>query len=134
MANSAQPVVLTVPRGPAALSAMRLVVGWVASCHDMPLDQIDDINLALETLLAGEPAQGDALALTLGSADGWLDVSLAGLHGVGLRTNLRAGEAFAPSEQWPLDVRLFLGALLDEYGVEDCDSDSFSVLMRKQIC
>lgn len=134
MAKSAQPVVLTVPRGPSALSAMRLMVGWVASCNDLALDQIDDMNLALETLLAGEDQQGGPLELSISTADGVLVVSLEGLQADGLRMNLQAGESFTPSSHWPLDVRLFLGALLDDYRVVDCEAGTFGVSMRKRIC
>lgn len=113
---------------------MRLVVGWVASCNDLALDQIDDINLALETLLAGEDDQGDPLELRLSTECGVIDVSLAGLQGQALRMNLEAGDSFSPSACWPLDVRLFLGALLDDYSVVTYDADCFGVLMQKRIC
>lgn len=113
---------------------MRLVVGWVASCTDLALDQIDDINLALETLLAGEEDQGDPLELRLSSEHGVVDVSLAGLRDDALRMNLEAGDSFSPSARWPLDVRLFLGALLDDYRVVTGGADSFGVLMQKRTC
>ena len=71
MADTGDRVVLTTPRGSLALSAMRVVTGWVASCHDLPLDRLDDIQLAIETLLAEEPATGGDLSLTrLGRAGG----------------------------------------------------------------
>ena len=133
MANAPQSVVLTVPRGPFALSAMRLVVGWVASCNDLPLDRIDDVNLALETLISGEVEQGAALELSLSAWDGVLEVSLQGLCSSGLRANLQESESFSPSFEWPLDIRLFLGALLDDYKMVDPDAESFGVLMQKRI-
>ena len=115
---------------------MRLVVGWVASYNDLPLDQIDDINLALETLVSGEPESDrkqDALSLNLSTQDGELHVLLQGLLSSDLLANLKAGNDFVASSEWPLDIRIFLRALVDEYGVVGCDETSFGVLMKKRI-
>lgn len=134
MAKTAHPVVLTVPRGASSISAMRLVVGWVGSCNDVPLEQIDDINLALETLVAGESEQGGPFSLTLSTEEDEVRVVLNGLDSRHLRANLEAGDEFTPSVNWPLDVRIFLSALTDEYILVDCGEVKYGVLMKKRIC
>ncbi len=130
---SGEPVLLSVPRGAFALSAMRVVAGWVASCNDIALDQLDDIDLALETLLAGESTGGAPLSLSIDVRQGSVYVLLQGLQSRALRANLQSGADFRGSADWPLDIRLFLGALVDEYESCDCDGGSFSVRMRKRI-
>jgi hypothetical protein len=133
VADSEEPVVLTVPRGSLALSAMRVVVGWVASCNDVALDELDDIDLAIETLLAGEQPKGATYSLSVSAGDGSMHVLLGGLQSKALRANLQAGKAFAASADWPLDIRLFLGALVDGYEVVGCGAATFAVSMQKRI-
>lgn len=133
MADLAEPVVLTVPRGVFALSAMRIVAGWVASCNDLALDELDDLDLALETLLAGEPAVGERLSLSIWVVDWTVRVLLEGLQSQALQANLKAGESFEPSVDWPLDIRLFLSALVDSYEVVGCRAETFGISMRKRI-
>jgi hypothetical protein len=133
LADSAVPVVLSVPRGSLALSAMRVVVGWVASCNDVALDELDDIDLAIETLLAGEDTQGEPYSLRVSAVDGSIHVLLEGLQSKALQANLQAGKGFAASADWPLDIRLFLTALVDVYELVGCGSGTFAVSMQKRI-
>lgn len=63
MSETADIVVLRIPRGAKALSVMRVVISGFASRHDMPLDKLDDLQLAIETLLAEEPSVGNELVL-----------------------------------------------------------------------
>jgi hypothetical protein len=133
VADTVESVVLTVPWGDSALPAMRAVTGWMASRNDLPLDELDDINLGLETLVSGEHPEGPPLSLTVSVVDRSVRVLLMGLQNEALRANLQAVDSFATSTGWPLDVRLFLSALLDEYEVVGCDGGTFGVEMRKRI-
>jgi hypothetical protein len=133
VAEPFEPVILTVPRGAFALSAMRVVAGWVASCNDLALDELDDLDLALETLLAGEPAVGERLSLSIWVMDRTVQVLLEGLQSQALHANLEASDSFRPSAEWPLDIRLFLGALVDSYELVGCGAETFGISMRKRI-
>jgi hypothetical protein len=115
------------------MSAMRVVTGWVASRHDLALDQLDDVDLAVETVLAGEPAQGDPLSLTVTVVSGEVCLRLDGLTNQALRSNLDACCQFQPTAEWPLDVRLFLSAFLDAYAVIEGEGAGFGVSMQKRI-
>jgi len=126
-------VILTVPRSGSALPAMRVVAGWMATCSDLPLDQLDDLNLAIETLLVGEPEAGGALTLRFYVRSGMAHVEVQGLESQSLRANLLAGQVFKPSVEWPLDVRVFLAALVDEYDVGESCAGTFKVSLRKRI-
>jgi hypothetical protein len=133
VADTNDRVVLSAPRGNLALSAMRVVVGWLASCHDLPLDRLDDVNLAIETLLAEEADEGGALSLTLSVEAGVFDVMLDGLENRDLKSTLVATEPFKPSQGCPLDVSLFLNALVDDYRVVPGGARAFGVRMQKRI-
>jgi hypothetical protein len=112
---------------------MRVVAGWVASCNDLALDELDDLNLALETLLAAESSYGEPLTLTLWVVDRKVEVLLEGLQSEALRANLAGGPSFEPSPEWPLDIRLFLSALVDSYEVVGCGTTVFGVSMHKRV-
>jgi hypothetical protein len=126
-------VFFSVPHGGLALSAMRVVAGWVASCHDLPLDRLDDIHLAIETLLGEESDGGGALSLTLWVEGDALEVLLDGLKNPDLQSALARTEPFEPSQGCPLDVTLFLDALVDSYLLVPGSSGAFGVRMQKRI-
>jgi hypothetical protein len=115
------------------LPAMRVVVGWVASRNDLALDQFDDITLALETLVAGEANDGSPISLTVSVSEGTVHLLLEGLQNRSLQANLQARESTELSAAWPLDIRLFLGALVDTYKVVAVGPQDFGVEMRKRI-
>jgi hypothetical protein len=133
VSDTAEPIILTFPRGGYVLPAMRVVAGWVASRNQLALDQLDDTTLAIETLVAGEPAEGCPVSLSVYVVDGCMHVLLGGLQNLDLQANLESDQTFDPSPKWPLDVRLFLGALVDEYKVVERGAGVFSVEMRKRI-
>jgi hypothetical protein len=126
-------VSLRTPRGSRALPVMRVVLGWVASCHDLPLDRLDDVQLAVETLCAEEPEEGGELSLALTMVQGQLTVRLEGLQNHLVKANLLATDVFRPCEGCRLDVSLFLGALVNAYRVVADQSDSFAVEMTKRV-
>lgn len=126
------PVELTVPSGALASPVMRLMVGWFASCHDLELDKLDDLQLALETLLTGQPEAVERLKLTISASGGVMNLRLAGLTNRALNANLICESGFQASAEWPLDIRVFLQALVDEYEVEQDTEKTFSVSLRKR--
>jgi hypothetical protein len=133
VSDTAEPIILSFPRGGYALPAMRVVAGWVASRNHLALDQLDDTTLAIETLVAGEPIEGCPVSLSVHVVGGCLHLLLGGLQNRDLQANLESDKTFEPSARWPIDVRLFLGALVDEYKVVECGAGVFSVQMRKRI-
>ncbi len=133
VADTGERVVLTAPRGNMALSAMRVVVGWMASCVDLQLDRLDDVQLALEMVMAEDSRVGGDLTLTLWAENEGLIMLLDGLERSALREILAAGSPFQPSSDCLLDVRLFLDALVDSYELVDSDGHVFAVRMQKRI-
>ena len=116
-----------------ALSAMRVVVGWMASCLDLQLDKLDDVQLALEMVMAEDSRAGGDVTLTLWAEDKALLILLDGLERPALKETLAAGAPFQPTSDNLLDVRLFLDALVDGYELVESDTRVFAVRMQKRI-
>jgi hypothetical protein len=125
-------VLLRVSRGARALPVMRVVMGGVASRHDVPLDRLDDLQLAVETVLAEEPPDGDELVLELSAGDGALRVRLSGLLNQSVRAALLAIDPFQPCEGCLLDVRFLLDSLVDRLEVVEGGGGSYGVLLEKR--
>jgi hypothetical protein len=111
---------------------MRVIMGGVASHHELPLDRLDDVQLAVETILAEEPGTGGRFVLVLSVATDGLNVRLEGLENQRLKAALLSTDPFRPSEACRLDVRLFLDALVDDYRVLESSGGSFAVEMEKR--
>jgi hypothetical protein len=124
--------VLHTPRGGCALPLMRVVMGGVASRFDLPLERLDDLELAVETLLAEEPEEGGSLVLTLSFDGRAFRARLDGLTNQALYTALAAPASFRPSSLCRLDVRLFLDALVESYQVLGQTGTLFAVEMEKR--
>ena len=125
-------IVLRIPRGARALPVMRVIMGGVASRHDVPLDTLDDLQLAIETLVTEEPGDGKELVLELSAGDDGLHVRLSGLLNQSVRTALVAVDPFQPCEGCLLDVRFLLESLVDRLEVEETGGDSYGVTMEKR--
>lgn len=111
---------------------MRVVMGGVASLHDVSLERLDDVQLAVETLLADEPPLPGGLVLSVSVDAGRLRVRLEGLSNESLKAALQAKQPFHPCEGCLLDVRLFLDSLVDGYRVLEGDTGRFAVDMDKR--
>jgi intracellular sulfur oxidation DsrE/DsrF family protein len=124
--------VLRTAGGEGALPLLRVFISGFASRHDLPVDRLDDIQLAVEALLAEEPeAEGDVI-LEISAVGGGLRLRLDGLRNQSVMAALAASVAFQPCEGCLLDVRVLLDSLVDGYRVLDATAGSFSVEMNKR--
>lgn len=128
------PVFLRIPRGPSCLHVMRVVMAGVASRHNLPLDALDDVELAVETLLAEEAADGGPLELEVDVAAGLYRVRLVGLCNASVSAALAGSareECVGPTPL--LDVRQVLCSLVDGFAVEEYPGPAFAVRLEKRI-
>ena len=132
VSDSPDIVVLRTARGGRALPVMRVVISGVASRHDLSFNQLDDTQLAVETLLAEESREGRELVLTVSTSGRMFTVRLDGLQNQSVKTALLATETFRPCEGCLLDVRMLLDSLVDGYRVLDTTPGSFAVEMEKR--
>jgi hypothetical protein len=132
MSDSPDIAVLRTASGGGALPLLRVFVSGFASRHDLPVDRLDDIQLAVETLLAEEPEGEDDVVLEMSAVGGGLRLRLDGLRNQSVRAALLATDAFRPCEGCLLDVRVLLDSLVDGYRVVDVTAGSFLVEMNKR--
>jgi len=111
---------------------LRVLISGFASRHDLPVDRLDDVQLAVETLLAEETDTESEIVLEMAaSADGLL-VRVGGLRNQSVRSTLLAVTPFEPCADCLLDVRLLLGSLVDSFSVLDTSAGGFAVEMEKR--
>jgi hypothetical protein len=125
-------VTLRMARGGVVLPVMRVLMGGMASRNDLPIDRLDDLQLAVETLLAEEPETGSELVLELSASGGGFRVRLDGLENESVKAALLTADPFQPCEGCLLDVRLFLDSLVESYRVVDTTPASYAVVLEKQ--
>lgn len=125
-------VTLRVPRGAKTLSVMRVVMSGVASRLDIPLDRLDDLQLAVETLIVEEPPEGCDLVLEIRPESGGLRVRIDGLTNQSVKAALVAADPFEPCEGCLLDVRLLLDPLVDRFEVVEGEAGSFGVVIDER--
>jgi hypothetical protein len=132
MTDRKETIVLRTERGAAALPLLRVVVRSAASRQNLTMDQIDDVQLAIETLVAEEPEVGGELVLEVWpDADG-LSICLDGLVNESVKAALIAAAAFEPCEGCLLDVRVMLESLVDAFIVQEKAEGSFAVQLAKR--
>ena len=128
-------IVLRIPRGGGCLPVVRVVIGGVAWRHALPVDSLDDLQLAVETLLREEPPSGGDVTLDLRVEDARFKVALAGLTSPVVQRALSCGhdvqsDAFGAENV----LRMIMDALVDDYGIaEGVTAGSFVVQMEKRI-
>ena len=132
MERASDIVVLRVPRGEFALPVMRVVISGVAARHNLALDQLDDVQLAVENLVAEEPGRGEEFELRLWLADDSFHVRIDGLTNRRVRRVLTEAEAAEPSDAYLLDMLLFLPSLVDGYRVIGETSRSYAIELEKR--
>ena len=114
---------------------MRVVIGGVASRHALSVDRLDDVELALETLLREEPVEGGDLVLSVSVVGETFNVTLGGLGSQLVRQTLSGTEGVELTRDGRSDVlRMLMDSLVDGYRTADgATAGSFSVEMEKRI-
>ena len=125
-------VTLRIARGGSALPVMRVLMAGMASRNDLPLDRLDDLILAVESLLAEELEAGPEFVLEVCRQGGDFRICLGGLENQSVRAALLAVDQFRPCEECLLDMRLLISSLVETYRVVESDPASFAVEMEKQ--
>ena len=117
---------LTIPLGRAWVPVVRLVLGGIADRIDLGLDDLDDVQLAIERLLAEAAASDEArLAFEIGS--GGLRALVGPLREDPIAEALQGPEP-RPGE---LTLRRILETVVDAFGVERADGGQLVVRLEK---
>lgn len=103
---------LTIPRAKPYFGVAHLVLGGLASRHDLTFETVEDFLLALDDLLARDGSKGDVtLAIRLG--EGELETALGPFDGVSLRAELER----EPGRE--VGLRRVLDTLVDGYSIDE---------------
>lgn len=132
MSDPSDIVVLRTAGGSRALPLLRVFISGFAFRHDLPVDRLDDVQLAVETLLVEESEGEGDLVLEISAAGGGLTLRLDGLRNQSVKAALLATDPFQPCEDCLLDVRVLLDSLVDGYRVLDRTAGLFALEMDKR--
>jgi anti-sigma regulatory factor (Ser/Thr protein kinase) len=123
-------VILSIPRSPRYYGVARLVVGGLASGLELPYDALDDVQLAIGSLLDSDAleAVGD-VTLRLHVADGTLTATLGSFDSGAIA---KAFEASADSESEPeLGLRRLLDTIVDAVDIQTEDDGDWITLTKR---
>jgi len=112
-----------------------VVIGGLASRYALSVDSLDDLELAVETLVVEEPATSGEVSLTLSVVEGSFLVTLAGLRSPVVWKALSDTSGATVDRLGAENVlRMIMSALVDHYrAVEGGETGSFAVEMGKRI-
>lgn len=130
MQNPADTVTLRVPRQDGFMRTVRMVLGGIATRKDLSFDALDDLLLAVETLLA-EDSDVDDLSVSVTVSEAAVEVRLEPLSGPDLYATLRSGRVPEGAEGRCLDVCLLLESLVDAYRIEGEAGGQYAVIVEK---
>ena len=127
MTNHQERIDLEAPLSGDFQAVVRLIIGGIAERVDFAFEEIDDLQLAVERLLAE--------AGTVGSVQFEFEVGENGIStSVGPLSERKVAEALADGEFVPgqLTLRRILETVVDSFGVEEADDDRIVVRLVKR--
>ena len=107
-------------------AVVRLIIGGIAERVDFAFEEIDDLQLAVERLLA-EAGQVGSVQLSFEVGDASIRTRVGPLSEAAVAGALRDGEA-PPGH---LTLRRILGTVVDSFGVEDLGDGAIVVRLEK---
>lgn len=121
-------VTVAVPLDEAFVSVVRIIVSGVAERAELAFEDMDDLQLAVERLLAEAGSEGRAsLSFELGA--GYVRTLIGPLREHGL------AEALQRLDRTPghLTLAWVLDTVVDSYGVEEASGDGIVVRLEKLV-
>ena len=119
---------LTTPVGRAWEAVVRMVLGGIADRLDLGFDQLDDLQLAVERLLAeGDPK--DPVSLSFELTEGGVRARIGPLRDAALAEALQGPEP-PPGE---LTLPRILSTVVDSYGIEEVADGHLIVRLEKLV-
>ncbi|MCL5942312.1 MAG: hypothetical protein M1325_02105 [Actinobacteria bacterium] len=124
---------LRVPRDARFLSLLRLIIGGIGLRRDLSFDALDDLQLAVDSVLAEDESTGHDVSMGVAITDDALVVNLSPLQDRDLKDTLQQGRVPAGAESRCLDVCLLLRSLVDGYAVHELSNGFYEVELRKRV-
>jgi len=117
---------LEIPAGDEWTPVVRLVLGGVGDRLDFGFEAVDDLQLAVESLIA-EAAPEGSVRLSVELGDGAVNVRVSGLREEAITRALRAPSANAEG----VDLHRVLRTVVDSYTVEEPQAGRVTVRLEK---
>ena len=123
-------ITLTVPHARPYYGVVRLVVGGLAARLNLPYDSLEDLNVALESLLETDAyTKGNEVTVEVGLVDARLEVAVGPLDGTALERALANG-ADAPGG---LGLGRLLATVTGGYEIERRDAGAWLRLRQELV-
>jgi len=122
----AQRIVLEAPLAAAFQPVIRMIIGGIAERVDFGFEEIDDLQLAVERLLAAAGDEG-TVRISFEVGDGTVRTRVGPLREVAIAEALQ-GPAPPPGE---LTLRRILQTVVDSFGVEQAADGRIVVRLEK---
>lgn len=116
---------LTLPADDAFHRVAHLVLGGLASRHDLTVETLEDLTLALDTLFDRYGDHVDDVTLRMRIDDDEMHVDVGPFAGVDVRSEIERESADS------LDVHRILSAVVDNVAVEDRDGAQWVQLEKR---
>ncbi len=118
---------LDAPLSPDFQPVIRLIIGGIAERVDFAFEEIDDLQLAVERLLA-EAGARDTVHLSFEVGQEAIRTRVGPLDERAITVALRDGD----SRPGQLTLERILKTVVDSFGVEDVDGDGVMVRLEKR--
>lgn len=132
VAKPSQSVSLQTKKGKRSLPLLRVVISGVASRQALLMDQLDDLQLAVEILLVEEGESTGDVRMEVSPLGGGLSVAIAGLGNQRLKKSLLGQHAESESPELAFDARMLIEALVDTFRVDETPDGAFAVQLEKR--
>ena len=116
---------LTIPRGRPFYGVARLIVGGLALRHDLSYEDLEDLQLALETVLSNDAyAVDDEVTVELTVREGVVEIAVGPVDGGELRSDLERDDE-------GLGLHRLLSAVVEDVDVEQRDAGEWIRLEKR---
>jgi hypothetical protein len=131
MGSPTDTVTLSIPQEAEYLSLFGMILGGIALRRDLSLETLDDLQLAVDSVLAEEEVFSGQISMSVELSEQALDIRLEPLTKKDLRETLLLGAVPPGSEDRCIDVCLILRSLVDGFTVTDLGQGAYAVTLRK---
>lgn len=111
---------------------LRMVLGGIASRKNLSFDALDDLLLAVDSILA-EDHTSDDVSMSVSVDEARVSVRLDPLSDADMLATLLLGRVPVDAEGRCIDVCLLLDSLVDRYEVEQWDTGRYAVTLQKAV-
>lgn len=129
----ADTVCLEVPRDAGVIPLLHLVLGGIALRRSFSFDDLDDLQLAVDNVLAEDVPPSGTLSMAVTVSDDAMSVRLQPLRNTDLRMTLAQGQVPAGAEGRCIEICILLRSLVDEYLLSDLGGGTYAVELRKLV-